>query len=187
MKLRLEFIIKVLNICVHRNVGWKIVHVCNYCWILVLLKWFVENEVPLLKWPSESPDLNPIDHIWDKLDCRIRLQTLSKTGEQMKAFFTELCIFSKDTMSNLIESTCSQKALLQNISYCVSICGNKFCTQAFGPLLTNQLYTRNMHFNNRITTYFEVHLNDLSTHNNLLRFSQQIISIAVFFEETFLM
>ena len=34
-------------------------------------KLFVEIGVEELDWPEQSPDLNPIKHLWDELECRL--------------------------------------------------------------------------------------------------------------------
>ncbi len=40
----------------------------------IISDWFLEhdNEFTLLKWPPQSPDLNPIEQVWDVLEREIR-------------------------------------------------------------------------------------------------------------------
>ena len=37
-------------------------------------RWFVEIGVEELDWPAQSPDHNPIEHLWDEFERRLRVR-----------------------------------------------------------------------------------------------------------------
>ena len=43
-------------------------------------KWFVEIGVEELDWPAQSLDLNPIEHLWDELEHRLRARSHCPTS-----------------------------------------------------------------------------------------------------------
>lgn len=55
--------------------------------------WLTENNVRLLDWPSQSPDLNPIEHLWDSLGRRIgnrKSQNLSQLFCNLKEEWSKI-------------------------------------------------------------------------------------------------
>jgi transposase len=45
------------------------------------LEFFKDNNLKLLKWPPQSPDLNPIEHLWDHVEREIRKTTISNKND----------------------------------------------------------------------------------------------------------
>ncbi|GBN78056.1 hypothetical protein AVEN_220739-1 [Araneus ventricosus] len=43
----------------------------------IVMEWFEEHtdEFHLMSWPPNSPDLNPMEHIWDVMELLLRAQT----------------------------------------------------------------------------------------------------------------
>jgi transposase len=42
----------------------------------VTMDYLEQNNINVLPWPSKSPDFNPIEHIWDQVDKRMRQDNL---------------------------------------------------------------------------------------------------------------
>ena len=59
------------------------------------MKWFSKNKVPLIPWPAQSPDLNPIEPLWDELDRRIRAR------KPLPSNLTELKVALQEEWSNI--------------------------------------------------------------------------------------
>jgi predicted transcriptional regulator/transposase len=62
-------------------------------------RWLKRNEIEVIDWPSQSPDLNPIEHLWDHLKREIRKRKQCRDVD-------ELWEVVKEVWSSIKPETC---------------------------------------------------------------------------------
>ena len=69
--------------------------------------WFIENAIETLTWPAQSPDLNPIENIWDYMEFHIRstsIKHLAATLEELgQALLEEWGKIPKSMITRLVD------------------------------------------------------------------------------------
>ncbi len=65
-----------------------------------------DNELISLKWPPQSPDLNPIEHIWDVVEREIRIMDVQPTNLQQlcDAIMSIWTTISEECFQHLVKS-----------------------------------------------------------------------------------
>lgn len=76
-------------------------HTANLTW-----QWFEDNDINVLEWPPQSPDLNPIEHLWNEIDRRLRqsftgIHTQDQLWDAIQTIWAEMDI---EFLNKLIES-----------------------------------------------------------------------------------
>jgi transposase len=70
------------------------------------MNYLEQNNINVLPWPSKLSDLNPIEHLWDQLDKRVRQrQSPPQTLDQFRLMLQqEWRTIPGNNVRNLIES-----------------------------------------------------------------------------------
>ena len=70
------------------------------------MTWFDEVGVEELDWPAQNPDLNPIEHLWDELERKLRARSSCPTSvpDLINALQNEWAPIPTETLQNLVES-----------------------------------------------------------------------------------
>lgn len=63
-----------------------------------------ENNINVLEWPPQSPDLNPIEHLWDELDRKVPKSKQRNIKEYRAALFEEWVKIEPDILITLVDS-----------------------------------------------------------------------------------
>ncbi len=78
----------------------------------IISDWFLEhdNEFTLLKLPPQSPDLNPIEHLWDVVEREIRVMDVQPTNlQQLCDAIISIWTKSLRNVSNTLLNLCHEK------------------------------------------------------------------------------
>src|SRR3979490_3196075 len=78
----------------------------NICTSKKADQWFSDNNIIPMKWPAQSPDLNPIEHLWQHLKAKLQQYDIPPKGvhelwDRVAKEWTEI---PPETCQKLIES-----------------------------------------------------------------------------------
>ena len=81
-------------------------------------QWFKDNNIHVLEWPAQSPDLNPIEHIWHHLKCQLQKydtppkgvhELWDRVGEEWNEIPPEVCQRLIESMPRRIQAVIKAK------------------------------------------------------------------------------
>lgn len=70
----------------------------------IVKQWFVEKNIRVLQWPPQSPDLNPIENLWEIIEKKIRTQNISNKNQLWQEIQNVWKSIDNEIISNLISS-----------------------------------------------------------------------------------
>jgi transposase len=67
-------------------------------------KWFSENKITPMRWPANSPDLNPIENLWSWLDSKISNDQVKNVNDLESSVLKHLKNVPIQIIQNLVDS-----------------------------------------------------------------------------------
>ena len=84
--------------------------------------WFNAKKINVLKWPAQSPDLNPIENLWEEVDRNINQSTatnLDRLWIEIKAAWD--AITSERCQKLIMSMDCRRRAVIDSKGYPLNI------------------------------------------------------------------
>ena len=70
----------------------------------VVKEWFCKENIPVLNWPAQSPDLNPIENLWNDVKCVIAQQKYKNLDDLWTGIQNSWYSIPKERCQRLIQS-----------------------------------------------------------------------------------
>lgn len=84
----------------------------------VVQDFFIKEKINVMKWPSQSPDLNPIENLWEHLERLIRYKTYKNQDELFQSLEENWHNISEEVINKLLESMPRRcRAVIDNKGY----------------------------------------------------------------------
>ena len=88
-------------------------HTCH-----LVRDWLQDMHMPLLAWPAQSPDLNPIENLWSILDKRLSHRTPQNEAELFAVIESGWNALDQPLLQSLVESMPRRcQAVIDNRGY----------------------------------------------------------------------
>ena len=71
---------------------------------LLVKQWFQQNSINVINWPPQSPDLNPIENLWEIVNSKTNRDNVRNSEQLFKELETAWNSVPSDMITNLIES-----------------------------------------------------------------------------------
>ena len=70
----------------------------------IVKDWFEAESVEVMEWPAQSPDLNPIENLWEQIGTKVKLQNPTSHMDLWSEVETAWDQIESEKLVNLFQS-----------------------------------------------------------------------------------